>query len=566
VQTASRVNPVAASRAWGVPALTTAAQAWLLRAGAVLLPLVYWPPTYDSYVLPKLLMARALVLALAALLVIRWLASGVIAFKRTPIDLPLLAFVGSAVLSAIAGINVNIGIFGSYTRYDGALTLITYAALFWLAIQSIEDSDAARGLLRAMLAGGSLVALVAIGQWLRDTFLGIHVPRAYGTLGNANVLGAYLVMLMPAAYHELRAASSIETRLLAANTLVVMGVALVMTVSHSAWLGLALAAAILVVGRQHPRLSRKWQITSVVVATSIVAVVAPIALSRSTDVATRWGIWRDSLQVIRSRPLLGYGPDTFGLIYPRFQSGQWAGYAQIDKAHAELLQVAATQGLVGLAVMLWLVVVFAVSFWRGRTRPMAWTFFAGWAAYQAVLMVNFTALGSALPFWIFAAVSMTAWGATYERRWVLPRARLAPVAGGVAIASLVALAVPAVAMPYLADIRLREAMTAQLSSHPSEAGGLAADARALNPRESVYAVEAGNIAFAEQDWAAARAAYTDAIRLGTFNPGVYRNLAIADRSLGLRGEAIAAAEQAVYLDRFDPANQALLAQILDTAP
>src|ERR1700694_2380823 len=73
-------------------------QRWLLRAGAILLPLVYWPLTYDHYVLPKLLLARSLVLALAVLLVIRWLAAGARVIKRTPLDVPLLRLLAFALL------------------------------------------------------------------------------------------------------------------------------------------------------------------------------------------------------------------------------------------------------------------------------------------------------------------------------------------------------------------------------------------------------------------------------------------------------------------------------------
>jgi tetratricopeptide (TPR) repeat protein len=76
----------------------------------------------------------------------------------------------------------------------------------------------------------------------------------------------------------------------------------------------------------------------------------------------------------------------------------------------------------------------------------------------------------------------------------------------------------------------------------------------------VYAVEVGNTAFERGDWASARIAYGDAARLGTYNPLVYRNLALADRNLGLLSEGMAAARKAVELNRFDPANRALLAE------
>jgi tetratricopeptide (TPR) repeat protein len=123
-----------------------------------------------------------------------------------------------------------------------------------------------------------------------------------------------------------------------------------------------------------------------------------------------------------------------------------------------------------------------------------------------------------------------------------------------------------VVLPYLADANLREAVAAQQSFRLGDVSAPAARARDFNPQESVYAAEAGNIAFDNQDYVAARAAYLDAARLGSFNPRLFRNLAIADSDLGLRGEALAAAQQAVYLDPFDPANQALLAQMSSPAP
>jgi len=56
------------------------------------------------------------------------------------------------------------------------------------------------------------------------------------------------------------------------------------------------------------------------------------------------------------------------------------------------------------------------------------------------------------------------------------------------------------------------------------------------------------------------------VRLGTFNPRLFRDLAVIDSDMGLRQEALAAAQQAVYLDRFDPANQAMLAQMSSPSP
>jgi tetratricopeptide (TPR) repeat protein len=184
-----------------------------------------------------------------------------------------------------------------------------------------------------------------------------------------------------------------------------------------------------------------------------------------------------------------------------------------------------------------------------------------------VLAVNFTALSSAFPFWVFMAASIVLMEATQDQRVVPHRLRMSAwLVGALAIVGLLALAGCGVVLPYLADSSLRQAVIAQQSSRGLDATAPAARARDLNPQESVYAAEAGNVAFGNQDLAAARAAYLDAVKLGTFNPRLFRDLAVIDSDIGLREEALAAAQQAVYLDRFDPANQAMLAQMSSPSP
>ena len=134
-----------------------------------------------------------------------------------------------------------------------------------------------------------------------------------------------------------------------------------------------------------------------------------LAVHRPLAYPSAWGprpaIWRDSLQLIASRPILGYGPDNFGLVYPRFQAS-FLGSQQVDKAHSEALQVWATQGLLGLVAYLWLLAAFVRAFVKARRKDGAVAILAGWVAYQVTLLLNFSALAAAFPFWIFAAAAI----------------------------------------------------------------------------------------------------------------------------------------------------------------
>ena len=566
-----------------------AVERWFLRAGAFLLPFGFAWNTFDQYVLPKLMIARLLLLGLLVLFLARAALGGRVTIKRTPLDLPLLALLASAAISTVLAENQNVAIFGTYSRYDGLLTLITYAGLFWLSVQTLSGADEARTLLRVLLASGYLVAAIAILQSVGDSLRMGYFEYAFGTMGNSNVLGAFLAMVLALGLGELVAAESASARVLIVNVLIVAGLALVLSGSRSAWLGTALGAAIVVAGarRAGARLRVAFALAGIVGAMLVVALGAGLILhggfeferqlvARALTVfnPSQWGasrlhIWQDSLHLIASRPLAGYGPDNFGLVYPRFETGDWGltnvgFHQQIDKAHAETLQVAATQGLLGLAAYLWMLVAFGRSFWAGRRSPGAVAVFAAFVAYQVTIQLNFTALASAFPFWIVVAAGVVAFGAATPARVVILPWRAPVLTAGVLVAAgLAALAVPLVAFPYVADVQLRQALDA---GSPADAQTAATLAASLAPEESVYEVEVANIAIERHDLNAARVAYLEAIRLGTYNPFVYMNLALVDIQLGRRGEALAAAKSAVELNPFDPASQALVAQLEAPSP
>src|SRR5205807_1408290 len=90
--------------------------------------------------------------------------------------------------------------------------------------------------------GGAAVGAAA-GESAR-TFAG--ALRATSTLGNADVLGAFLAMLLPLAVHELLRPRSAGERVVAGNVAALVGLALLLTYSRAAWAGAALGVAVVV--------------------------------------------------------------------------------------------------------------------------------------------------------------------------------------------------------------------------------------------------------------------------------------------------------------------------------
>ena len=556
------------------------AQLWLVRLGAFLLPLVVLWSTNDPVVLPKLLAARALVLLLATLFVARWLRGGM-KVLRTPLDLPILAYVASAGVSTVLAANRNLAFFGSYGRLEGFLTIATYGLLFWLTVQSSSNPTAARSVLRALLAGAFVVSLFAVLQavaWALVAGPTSSLTRAAATFGNSNALAAYLAMALPLAVNEYLRASSTSDRIMAGNVVVMVTIALVLTFGRGGWVGAVVGVMLVIAAGRASR--RRITVMAGAAAGLVAAIVlavtllgaggVPIAQATATRLvslldpaagtgAIRLHIWKDTLAMIASRPLVGYGPDNFGLVFPTFQTGSWSRLSIIDESHSELLQIAATQGVIGLAAFVWLCIAFMRLWWKGRHRAMASGVIGACVGYLMTILVNFSVVPAALPFWLFlaaGAVILQGDPASQARTQAPQRRRYPPLAAG--LLAVAALSVAAIAFPYVADTRLHDSLAAFTAGDRERAKGFLVDARTLQPQQQMYAAEVGNESMAAADWAAARDGYTTAANLGSFDPSVFRQLAIADEHLGLHDQAIAAAKRSVELNRFDPRNLAVL--------
>lgn len=568
---------------------------WILAVAVFLIPLSFLTTTVDEFVLPKLLLARLLVMVLTVVLVASWLRQGAVIWKRTALDLPLLAFVGSAAISAIFAVNRNVAIVGTYDRWEGLLTITTYALLFWLTVQLISGEGDARWLTWSLLFSGYLIAGVAVLQSAFGLLGGGYFGqsgtyiRADSTMANPDFLGIFLAMLLPVAFAKLISRQSGWTRLLAANLVIVLSLGLLATFTRSAWIGAVVGVAVVLALRRG-----RFRVVPVVafaavlvvgfgllagivaaqptgaqggIANAVYSRIVSIADLRSGTVAERLAVWKETLPLITARPILGYGPDTFGLVYPQFGTGN-RNAVLWDKPHEESLGVLATQGVVGFLAYLWILVAFVRAFWAGRNRRGAVALFAGWVAYEVSMQVDFSYIPTAVPFWLFAAAAVVTWALNVKPARVVafPR-RVAVPALAAGSFALAALAIPAVVLPYLADA---DYYSSQAAPTLGQARATIAQARSFAPYEARYAIEAGNDALNQDanglpapdaDWAGAREAYETAARLGSYSPAMFRDLAIVDEHLSDHSAALAAARQALSLDRYDPVSQALVTRL-----
>src|SRR5207302_10955048 len=114
-------------------------------------------------------------------------------------------------------------IFGTYFRWEGLLTIVTYALLFWVTVQLLADEADTRGLTWSLLISGFFIGAVAVLQSAFGLLGGGYfsgsngVIRADATLANPDFTGIFVAMLLPIAVAKIVSRRPAVTRVLAAN-------------------------------------------------------------------------------------------------------------------------------------------------------------------------------------------------------------------------------------------------------------------------------------------------------------------------------------------------------------
>ena len=76
-------------------------------------------------------------------------------------------------------------------------------------------------------------------------------------------------------------------------------------------------------------------------------------LNRANTVAWRVGVWKESIEMIKNKPFLGYGINTFANEFQKFRK---IPSANPTYAHNCYIQIAAETGLLGLICFLWIII------------------------------------------------------------------------------------------------------------------------------------------------------------------------------------------------------------------
>jgi len=416
----------------------------------VALPLVINPFGPDAYAGVKV----QVLYGLTALMLIGWIIAA--AFRASPPwrltapELALWVFWLAVLLSSVASVNLRLSIFGAPGRYEGALAVTSYVALFFVGAQFFGSAPGVRRL--AVVAGAAAAATIAYGfiqmavpplfageAMIRSWYGATGLHRIFSTLGSPIVFGGYLALVIPLA---LALALSGSREQGAGNRQVLhiwvwLVVALaecaaaVFTFTRAAWVALAVSMPLFfaLAGRTAWGEHRRALITGVAVTATVLAIllmktggVTPVAERAASALTLQTGsagqrvyIWRQTLGLIRQRPLLGWGLETLREVFPYDRAALERHFGRrpvlIDKAHNDILQVAVSVGLPGAVayVVIWILALLAAyrvcRRSKGPSRVFAAGLVAAFVGYLVQAQFSFSTVGLAPLAWLLAGAA-----------------------------------------------------------------------------------------------------------------------------------------------------------------
>jgi len=393
-------------------------------------PLIMFPNTSELFEFNKMLFIYLITVLIVFFWLLKMILSKKFIFKKTPLDLPLLLFFASQILSTIFSIDRHTSLFGYYGRFNGGLySIISYIILFYgfvsnrLNYKKILKTSLIGSLLVIVWGlpgkfGHDLTCLVFMRRfdnlcWSTATNVFNPAERMFSTLGQPNWLGAYLAINFFIGIYFL-VENRTNTKYLILNTLylVLNFFCILFTRSRSSLVAVVFGILALVVYYFYLNKIRVKRLYLIIVffiliifgfinKDWIIKQYNNIAIKQYNNTSSvtesldiRKIVWKGAIDLGLKYPLFGTGVETFAYSYYFVRPKEHNLTSEWDylynKAHNEYLNYLATTGFIGLGTYLFLIFNFQFSIFSQFLKNNFSIFkLCLLIAYVTILITNF---------------------------------------------------------------------------------------------------------------------------------------------------------------------------------
>lgn len=421
-----------------------------------LVPLILWPFTSELFEFNKMVVVYLLTISIVTVWIIRMIYEKKFIFSRTILDIPLLVFLASQLISTVISIDPQTSLLGYYSRFNGGLlSTICYLLLYWAFVSNI-DKKSARKLINVTLWSGAIVSVYGVLErlgidkkiWVQDV-----QHRVFSTLGQPNWLAAWLVAIMPIAWVLIikNKGDKLTFKSLLPHFLSLLFFAvLTFTGSRSGLLGFAtvevvfwifvyikskftyfkeflsvnavIFIAAILLGTQYTpsifKLIEKNQKTAVT--TSTTQAGGTVLENGGTESGViRKIVWQGAIDVWKHYPIFGTGVETFAYSYYLYRPAAHNLTSEWDyiynKAHNEYLNFMANSGSVGILAYLTVVGFAIYAFTKNIIDKksdsilpafMSSAFIAGYISILVTNFFGFSVVPIQILFFLYPAISI----------------------------------------------------------------------------------------------------------------------------------------------------------------
>lgn len=392
--------------------------AFALSLFLILICLYFDPYLKNGFTLPKELLLYGLATSLVSLAIASLVVQGRLSISLRSGMIPL-SLITMLVLLSLAYTP------SMHAATDEVLIWISYCVIFFFAAQ-LPPSQISR-LILCSLAAGALMGGIAILQYFNIDPLPLHGGqfKIYSTLGNPNYVGGYLAVVIPASlgliiFHGLKGKKIL---LLACIALSLCVLAVVYSHSRGAMISSGLSILILLGVASSRRIkSTKWILIALLLLV-IIAVIINMGVKRIDErtgrTSAQWRLftWRAMVEMIKERPILGWGAGSLNLVYLEYQANlldnvddltaKTSASGVLKRAHNEYLQLAAEEGLA--APILFTIFIFICTRAAFKGEPITYGLGASMISFAILSLTNFPLRLPAIgyPFFVFAGLSLS---------------------------------------------------------------------------------------------------------------------------------------------------------------
>jgi len=354
--------------------------------------LVFAPLAFGTVQVWSMTVVHLMTLVMLAAWLIKVTALGKLRLIKTPLDLPILLFLGIAVVTTLTSIY-------PYASKIELYKIINYILLYYLVVNNLKDSRQIKRIATLVVIVGTSLALYGLYNYFSGIEKIYTLDKKYylgmltSTYVNHNHIGGYFELAIPLGIGLMLAnqylpgsrrrskilpAAFVSVLFIAATFIMIT--ALVFTYSRGSWIGFL--GSMIVLGmiisfrfkifRDWSRL-KKWGVLAVIgliIISALLLMPDKVKKRAGTmfkfqegkvtfNVKSTGGrliVYENTLQMIKDRPILGTGLGTFIHAYPKYRNPGFRIF--MNAVHNDYLQYAQEMGIFGLGSFVVLLVLF----------------------------------------------------------------------------------------------------------------------------------------------------------------------------------------------------------------